>query len=72
MMSTTILLSQTEQEALTVLLNSMTSDDVEKILTRSFGEIPEGFDDIVYDVWSVTNDLHRTLIDRENLNKEAA
>ena len=65
MMSTTILLAQTEQEALTILLNVMTSDDIREILERSFTEKPENFDEIAHQIWSVTDDLHRTLLDRE-------
>lgn len=69
-MSTTIILSKNEEEALTVLLNAMTYDDVENILSNSLGSLTP-VQDIAYKIWNVTDDLHRTLLDRDNL-KEAA
>jgi hypothetical protein len=67
-MYTTLILSKNEQEALTVLLNALTYDDVEMVINRSLGS-QNSDEDIAYKIWNVTDDLHRTLLDR-NSSKE--
>ena len=58
-----ITLTTNEAQELIKLLEILTFDDVATLLERSEGKTPEVAEE-AYDVWNVTDNLHRTLLDR--------